>query len=113
MKVLRISKYLPDTVNSTEHPRAAEMKELLDDMARSYGGEVKKFEVKDGGVAVVEFSKEEVIEKVSDDFQGLNGPEVATLSALQVQFEALKAHQETIDKKRASKEDKKRKDKGN
>lgn len=104
MKALKISDFLPDTVGSEEHPLAVDLKNLLTETAQALGADVKSFEISSNGVAVVQFTKEEVIDKVSAEFSQLDGVEVDTMSSLQIQLERNRAHQATIDKKRAAKE---------
>ena len=103
MQILKIGKYLPDTVTTSDHSLAVEMKSLLDEMAKANDSEVKTFEILDKGTTIVGFSKEAAIDPIASQFKALDHVEVSTLSALQVQFERNRAHQETIDKKRQAK----------
>jgi hypothetical protein len=109
MRELRINGYLSDTVTNVKHPQAVKLKTRLEDLARSNNAEVKSFEVTNNGVALVEFSNEELIEKVIQEFEGLSNVKVEALSAFQVEFELNRDHQQSIDKKRAAKAAKKKK----
>jgi hypothetical protein len=103
MKNLKIGSYLPDTVSNSEHTRATEMKALLDDMAKDLGATVTKFEIVEGGVAIVGFSTEEVLDKIADQFKELEGVKVETLRTIQIQCEQNRSHQKQVDGKRAKK----------
>jgi hypothetical protein len=108
MKQIKIGRYLPDTVSNSEQTCAVEMKALLDEMAKDLGSTVTKFEIVEGGVAIVGFSTEDVLEKIADQFKELDGVKVETLSTIQIQYEQNRAHQKQVDGKRATKAAKKK-----
>jgi hypothetical protein len=101
--MLRIGNYLPDTATSAEHDSAKKLKSLLDKLALAADAEVTSFEIQGKGVAIVELSKETAIEPIMSKFRALDRVEVSALDEIVVQFEENRAQQETINKKRQAK----------
>jgi len=103
MKHLVINRYLVDTVVKPEHPAALEMKLLLEDMAKEYGGEAKNFEIMKPGVASVGISTDEALQKIQEEFKAMPNVDVSIVSHAQIQLERNRERQRMVDAKRATK----------
>jgi hypothetical protein len=103
MTILRIKRYLTDTVNSIDHARATEMKTVLDALATEKNSQITTFEVQNGEVTVGA-SSPEALKHIEDSLKALEGVDVHSLSQLQAQLERNRVAQESIDRRREKKQ---------
>ena len=102
----KIAGFLPDTANSVEHGSVVRLKELIDRVAESCGTKVNFFQVS-RGVVVVGLEDEKQLERVTAEFEGMEGVILAQITLAAFQREQNRAAQEKINKMRARKKEKK------
>jgi hypothetical protein len=106
MKLLKIAGFLPDTANSLEHSSVVQLKELIDDMAKSMSTTVSMFDVSKG-TAVVGLADDKALERLSAQFAGEQDVTVSEVTLVSFQRELNRAAQEKVNKMRAKKAQKK------
>ncbi len=102
MDMLQIKGFLPDTAKNAEHPRAMQLKQLVETAAAENDSQLISFEVEDG-IATFQVKGDNPTQVIIEQFKKLDGVDVKTLSAFEAQLQRNKAAQAKVDKMRENK----------